>query len=81
MKGQRHVVDVRNIGLVCGIELEPIPGKPIQRAFEVFRRAYEMGVLIRTTGDTIAMSPPLIIEKAQTDRLFETASEILKTWP
>ena len=81
MKGQRHVIDVRNIGLVCGIELEPIPGKPTQRAFEVFLRAYEMGVLIRTTGDTIAMSPPLIIEKAQIDRLFETASEILKTWP
>ena len=81
MKGQRHVVDVRNIGLVCGIELEPIPGKPTQRAFEVFLRAYEMGVLIRTTGDTIAMSPPLIIEKAQIDRLFETVSEILKTLP
>jgi beta-alanine--pyruvate transaminase len=62
------VVDIRNIGLVAGIELAPIPGKPTARAFEAFLRAYEKGVLIRTTGDTIALSPPLIIEKAHIDR-------------
>jgi beta-alanine--pyruvate transaminase len=81
MKGLPHVIDVRNIGLVCGIELQPIEGKPTARAFEAFLRAYEKGVLIRTTGDTIALSPPLIIEKAQIDRIFETIREVLKTLP
>ena len=81
MRGLPHVIDVRNIGLVCGIELEAIPGKPTQRAFEAFLRAYDKGVLIRTTGDTIAMSPPLIIEKTQIDRLFETVRDILMTLP
>lgn len=81
MRGLPHVIDVRNIGLVCGIELQPMEGKPTARAFEAFLRAYEKGVLIRTTGDTIALSPPLIIEKAQIDRLFETIREVLKTLP
>ncbi len=81
LKGLPHVIDIRTIGMVCGIELEPLPGKPTARAFEAFIRAYEKGVLIRTTGDTIALSPPLIIEKAQIDRIFETIRDILKTLP
>jgi beta-alanine--pyruvate transaminase len=81
LRGLPHVIDVRTIGMVCGIELEPIPGKPTARAFEAFIRAYEKGVLIRTTGDTIALSPPLIIEKSHVDRIFETIREILKTLP
>jgi len=76
-----HVIDIRNIGLIAGIELEPIPGKPTARAFEAFLRAYQKGVLIRTTGDTIALSPPFIIEKGQIDQLFETVREVLKTLP
>ena len=81
LKGLPQVIDVRNIGLVCGIELEPMPGKPTARAFEAFLRCYEKGVLIRTTGDTIALSPPLIIEKSHIDRIFETLREVLKTLP
>jgi len=81
LKGLPHIIDIRTIGLIVGIELEPLPGKPTARAFEAFVRAYDKGVLIRTTGDTIAMSPPFIIEKAQIDRLFETVSDILKTLP
>jgi beta-alanine--pyruvate transaminase len=81
LKGLPHVIDLRNIGLIAGIELEGIPGQPTARAFEAFLRAYEKGVLIRTTGDTIALSPSFIIEKAQIDRLFETVREILKTLP
>jgi len=81
LKGLPHVVDIRNIGLVAGIELEGIPGKPTARAFEAFLRCYEKGVLIRTTGDTIALSPPLIIEKAEIDHIFETISDVLKTLP
>jgi beta-alanine--pyruvate transaminase len=81
LKGLPHVIDIRNIGLVAGIELQPLPGKPTVRAFEAFLRAYEKGVLIRTTGDTIALSPPLIIEKAQIDRIFETIADVLRTLP
>ena len=81
LMGLPNVIDVRNIGMVCGIELEAIPGKPAARAFEAFVRAYDKGVLIRTTGDTIALSPPLIIEKSHIDRIFETIREILKTLP
>jgi len=73
-----RVIDVRNLGLIAGIELESIPGKPTARAFDVFLRCYEKGVLIRTTGDTIALSPPLIIEKAHIDEIFGTLAETIK---
>jgi beta-alanine--pyruvate transaminase len=72
-----HVIDIRNMGLIAGIELEPIPGEPTKRAFSAFLEAYEKGVLIRTTGDIIAMSPPLIIEKAHIDQLVGTLRDIL----
>ena len=81
LRGLPHVIDIRNIGLVAGIELEPIPGKPAARAFEAFSRAYQKGVLIRTTGDTIALSPSLIIEKGQIDQIIDTVREILTTLP
>jgi beta-alanine--pyruvate transaminase len=81
LRGLPHVIDIRNIGLVAGIELEPIAGKPTARAFEAFARAYQKGVLIRTTGDTIALSPPLIIEKAQIDQIFDCVREVLSTLP
>ena len=73
-----HVIDVRNMGMVAGIELESIPGKPTARAFEVFQRCYEKGVLIRTTGDIIALSPPLIISKPQIDELIGTLGGVLR---
>jgi len=73
-----HVIDVRNLGMVAGIELEPIPGKPTARAFEAFLRCFEKNVLIRTTGDTIALSPPLIISKQQIDELVGTISDVLR---
>ena len=73
-----HVIDVRNLGLVAGIELEPLPGKPAARASEVFRRCFEKGLLIRTTGDIIALSPPLIISRAQIDELVGTLADVLR---
>jgi beta-alanine--pyruvate transaminase len=72
------VIDVRNIGLVGGIELAPIPGQPGKRAFDVFLECWERGVLIRTTGDTIAMSPPLIIETPHIAELVGTVADVLK---
>ncbi len=79
LKGLPHVIDVRNIGMVAGIELEPIAGKPTARAMNIFTRCWEKGVLIRSTGDTLALSPPLIIEKAQIDQIVGTIADALKT--
>jgi beta-alanine--pyruvate transaminase len=78
LKGLPHVIDIRNIGLIGAVELESIPGDPSKRAFAAFLDAYEKGCLIRTTGDIIALSPPLIIEKAEIDQLFETLGKVLK---
>ncbi|MEG4034994.1 aspartate aminotransferase family protein [Microcoleus sp. S36b_A4] len=78
LKGVRHVIDVRNLGLVAGIELESIAGKPGKRAFDCFLQCYEKGLLIRTTGDIIALSPPLIIEKEHIDRIVEILTGVLQ---
>ncbi|MFZ5548623.1 MAG: aspartate aminotransferase family protein [Pseudomonadota bacterium] len=78
LKGLPNVIDIRNIGLVGGIELAPRPGAPTQRAFDVFLDCYNAGVLIRTTGDTIALSPPLIIERQQIDQLVGTIATAIK---
>jgi beta-alanine--pyruvate transaminase len=79
LKGLPFVKDIRNLGLVCGIELESVPGKPTARAFDVFQKCFwDKGVLIRTTGDIIALSPPLIIDKAQIDEMFGAIGDILK---
>ena len=77
LKDAKHVIDVRNLGLIGAIELEPIAGQPTKRAFSAFVRNYEKGCLIRTTGDIIAMSPPLIIEKHHIDQLVDTIRETL----
>jgi beta-alanine--pyruvate transaminase len=78
LKGTKNVIDLRNIGLVAGIELEPIAGKPGKRAFDAFLKCYEKGVLIRTTADIVALSPPLIAEKKHIDQLFEVLGEVLR---
>ena len=78
LRGLPHVIDVRNYGLILGLELEPIPGKVGTRGYEVFTRCFERGVLVRQTGDVIALSPPLIVEKAQIDQIFGTLSEVLR---
>jgi len=72
-----HVIDVRNLGLVAGIELAPRLGAPGARAYEVFVRAYAAGVLLRVTGDIIAVSPPLIISPSQIDEIFDTIRDVL----
>jgi beta-alanine--pyruvate transaminase len=70
LKGLPHVIDLRNLGLLAGIELESRLGRPSERAFEAFLKCFEKGALVRVTGDIIALSPPLIIEKAQINQLF-----------
>jgi beta-alanine--pyruvate transaminase len=71
------VIDIRNLGLVAGIELAPREGKPGARAMEAFHRAFDAGLLIRVTGDIIALSPPLMITAAQIETIFGMLREIL----
>jgi beta-alanine--pyruvate transaminase len=78
LRGLPHVIDLRNIGLVAGIELEARAGTPGARGFETFLKCFEAGVLVRSTADTIALSPPLIVEKSQIDQIFETVANALK---
>ena len=78
LKGAPHVTDLRNLGLIGAIELEPIPGAPTKRAFSAFLKAYEKGLLIRTTGDIIALSPPLIIERKHIDFMIDTLRTVLE---
>ncbi len=78
LRRQPHVIDIRNLGLVAGIELEPISGLPTARGFDCFLRCYERGLLIRTTGDTIALSPPLIIQKNQLAQIVDTLTSVLR---
>jgi beta-alanine--pyruvate transaminase len=78
LKGLPHVIDLRCIGLIAGIELAPIAGKPGARAYAAFKKAFADGVLIRVTGDIIALSPPLVFGKQHIDELFGKLAKILK---
>ncbi|HUO18992.1 MAG TPA: aspartate aminotransferase family protein [Steroidobacteraceae bacterium] len=78
LKGLPHVIDVRTYGLICGIELAAQAGKPGARGYETFVKCFERGVLVRQTGDIIALSPPLIVERAQIARIFGTLGEVLR---
>jgi beta-alanine--pyruvate transaminase len=71
LKGEPNVIDIRNLGLVGGIELAPIDGEPTKRAFNIFLDCWQQGVLVRTTGDIVALSPPLIVEKKHIDQIVD----------
>ncbi len=71
LKGRANVIDIRDIGLMGAVELEPRDGAPGARGFDVYMKCFETGLLVRQTGDTIAMSPPLIISEAQIGELFD----------
>jgi beta-alanine--pyruvate transaminase len=79
LRGKPHVIDIRNLGLVGGIELEPRPGQPGARALEAFKAAYQAGIICRFTGDIIAMSPPLILESRQIARIVETLAAAIRS--
>jgi beta-alanine--pyruvate transaminase len=78
LRDSPHVIDIRNLGLVAGIELAPRAGAPGARAYEVFLKAYEKGLLVRFTGDIIALSPPLIIQPTQIHELVGILGDVLK---
>ena len=77
LKGTPHVVDIRNIGLVGGVELAPRPGAPNARAYETFIRCFEKGVLVRQAGDIIELAPALIVEEAQIDEIVSTLRDAI----
>ncbi len=79
LKGLPMVKDIRNIGLVAGIEFEAIAGKPGAMAFATYLKCYEMGLHVRFTGDIIAISPPLTIDKNEIDRIFNTIANAIKS--
>ncbi len=79
LKGLPAVIDIRNLGLVAGIELESRPGAPGARATEVFHKCFDNGLLVRVTGDIIALSPPLIVSAAQIDEIVEKLATVLKS--
>ncbi|MGM0562611.1 MAG: aspartate aminotransferase family protein [Pseudomonadota bacterium] len=79
LKDTRHVIDLRNLGLIAGIELEARPGAPGARGYEAFKRCFDKGLLIRVTGDIIALSPPLIVDKPQIDQMYTILHEVLET--
>jgi beta-alanine--pyruvate transaminase len=79
LKGLPHVIDIRNIGLIGAVEFEPIADAPGRRAHTRFVEAFNRGLLTRATGDIIALSPPLIIDKKEIDQLFDVFSGVLKS--
>jgi beta-alanine--pyruvate transaminase len=79
--GSACVLDVRDIGLIAGIELAPREGKPTERAMAVFHRCFDDGLLVRVTGDIVALSPPLIVERAHVDRIAETLDRAIRAEP
>jgi beta-alanine--pyruvate transaminase len=78
LKGAPHVIDIRNIGLIAGIELEPRPGAATARTMDVFRHCFDNGVLVRTTGDTLALTPSLTVEPAQIGQIVEALGKALR---
>jgi beta-alanine--pyruvate transaminase len=79
LKGARHVIDIRNHGLVGAVELEPRAGAAGARAFETYLKCYEKGVLVRQTGDIIAVAPALIVEDAHIDQIVSTMRDVINT--
>ena len=78
LRAAPHVIDIRSIGLIAGIELAPRPGAPGTRAYEVFLDCFRRGLMVRFTGDTIALSPPLILEREHIATMVATLGEAIE---
>jgi len=81
LRGLPHVVDLRNLGLMAAIELEPRAGAAGARGFELFLDCFQRGALVRATGDVVALSPPLIISEPQIAQLVEILKQALQRLP
>ncbi|MCW8328946.1 aspartate aminotransferase family protein [Photobacterium sp. SDRW27] len=80
LKGIPSIIDIRNYGLIGAVQFaEQADGKPV--GFDILKRCYDKGVMVRSMGNTIALSPPLIIEKQHIDVIVDTLSSIAKDIP
>jgi beta-alanine--pyruvate transaminase len=79
LRDARHVIDIRNIGLMAGIELESRPGEAGERGQELYHTCFDRGLLVRVTGDIVALSPALIVEPGQIDEMVSILREVLAT--
>ncbi|MCC8345044.1 aspartate aminotransferase family protein [Pseudomonas stutzeri] len=70
-----NVIDIRTVGLVAGVQFAAHADGVGKRGYEVFRECFENGLLVRASGDTIALSPALIVEKAEIDRMMELLAD------
>lgn len=77
LRDRRNVIDIRDLGLVAAVELAPREGAPGARGMEVVQRAFDAGMMVRITGDTVALSPPLIVSQDEIERIFATLGEVL----
>ncbi len=81
LKGLPKVIDIRNLGLVGAVELAPREGAPGARGYDAMKRGWDAGIMIRVTGDIIALSPPLIISEPEITTLCQTLGEVLADLP
>jgi beta-alanine--pyruvate transaminase len=81
LEGARHVCDLRSIGLLAGVDLQPREGAAGARGAEVAQSCFEAGMLVRNSGDTLLFSPPLIIDEEQIAYVFETLGRVLGSTP
>ena len=79
MRDARHVIDIRNVGLAAGIDLAPDLSSPGRRGYDVLTRAYaEENLVLRVSGDTIALAPALIVSEAEIARMVEGLRAVLQ---
>ena len=77
LKGTKHIIDIRNLGVIAALELEPKKGAVGVRGFETMKKAWDLGLMVRANGDTLAFSPPLIINDSQVDEMFTKVKKAL----
>jgi beta-alanine--pyruvate transaminase len=78
LRDEPHVADIRNIGLAAAIELKPVDGAPGKRALEAFEKGLDAGLLLRFSGETLALAPPFIAGEDDIRRMIETLRGVLR---
>ncbi len=78
LKGTKHIIDIRNLGVIAALELEPKGSAVGARGFETMKKAWDLGLMVRANGDTLAFSPPLIIKENQVDEMFTKVKKALE---
>jgi beta-alanine--pyruvate transaminase len=81
LQGEAHVIDVRNIGLAAAIDLAPLPGQPGLRGVKVFEKALDEGLLVRFSGDTLALAPPFISTETEVRDMVGRLRRALRAIP